>query len=76
MGGDARVFCLCSHLLSGQEGMWVGGGNNTQTWDAECFGSEQFSDVLWSAVDEVIGLCDCDVYCYSGDMEGDPFGAC
>jgi hypothetical protein len=56
--------------------MWVGGGNNTQTWDAECFGSEQFSDVLWSAVDEVIGLCDCDVYCYSGDMEGDPFGAC
>ena len=31
--------------------------------------------MLWSAVDEVIGLCECDVYCYSGDMEGDPFGA-
>lgn len=44
-----------------------------KTWDAERCGSEQFSDVLWSAVDEVIGLCECDVYCYSGDMEGDPF---
>ena len=55
--------------------MWVG-RIQKQTWEAECFGSEQFSDVLWSAVDEVIGLCDCDVYCYSGDMEGDPFGAC
>lgn len=42
-------------------------------WNEQSFGSQSFDDILWSAVDEVIGLCECDVYCYQGDMEGDPF---
>lgn len=45
----------------------------SKLWDEQSFGAQSFGAVLWSAVDEVIGLCECDVYCYHGDMEGDPF---
>eukprot|EP00887_Chlorella_sp_A99_P002729 scaffold6.g2729.t1 len=38
------------------------------------FGEGPFLDCLWGAIDEVIGLKECDVYSYKTDMEGDPFG--
>mmetsp|Transcript_15299 Transcript_15299/g.29401 ORF Transcript_15299/g.29401 Transcript_15299/m.29401 type:complete len:234 (-) Transcript_15299:661-1362(-) len=45
----------------------------SKVWHEQSLGAQTFSDALWTAVDEVIGLCECDVYCYHGDMEGDPF---
>jgi hypothetical protein len=45
----------------------------SKLWAEQSLGAQTFSDELWSAVDEVIGLCECDVYQYHGDMEGDPF---
>lgn len=38
------------------------------------FGEEPFLDTLWTAIDEVINLKDCDVYSYKSDLETDPFG--
>mmetsp|Transcript_22297 Transcript_22297/g.26824 ORF Transcript_22297/g.26824 Transcript_22297/m.26824 type:complete len:242 (-) Transcript_22297:728-1453(-) len=32
-----------------------------------------FLDNMWTAMDEVIGLIDTDVYCYNADSDGDPF---
>ena len=37
------------------------------------FGEEPFLDCLWSAIDEVIALKECDVYSYQSDHEADPF---
>jgi len=36
-------------------------------------GGAPLLEVLWSAIDEVIALCDCDVYTYRAQLEGDPF---
>lgn len=38
------------------------------------FGEEPFLDTLWSAIDDVIELKECDVYSYKSDLETDPFG--
>lgn len=38
------------------------------------FGEEPFLDTLWTAIDEVITLKECDVYSYKSDLETDPFG--
>lgn len=38
------------------------------------FGEEPFLDTLWSAIDDVIQLKECDVYSYKSDLETDPFG--
>ena len=37
-------------------------------------GEEPFFDCLWTAIDEVIDMKDCDVYSYKSDLETDPFG--
>ncbi|KAK3283405.1 hypothetical protein CYMTET_8896 [Cymbomonas tetramitiformis] len=43
-----------------------------KVWNQEEPG-QNFLDVLWQSVDEVMDLKDCDVYSYNADMEGDPF---
>mmetsp|Transcript_9764 Transcript_9764/g.13254 ORF Transcript_9764/g.13254 Transcript_9764/m.13254 type:complete len:234 (-) Transcript_9764:111-812(-) len=45
----------------------------SKLWGANCVGADTFSEALWLAVDEVITLCDCDVYSYTALMDGDPF---
>ncbi len=46
-----------------------------QIWDSTPgYGDRPFGDTLWSALDEAIGLSDCDVYSYKSDGEDDPFG--
>lgn len=47
----------------------------SKVWEATPgFGEEPFLDCLWSAVDEVMVLKECDVYSYKSDLESDPFG--
>lgn len=38
------------------------------------FGEEPFLDTVWTSIDEVIKLDECDVYSYKSDLETDPFG--
>mmetsp|Transcript_11354 Transcript_11354/g.34118 ORF Transcript_11354/g.34118 Transcript_11354/m.34118 type:complete len:231 (-) Transcript_11354:966-1658(-) len=38
------------------------------------YGGRPFMDALWAALDEAIGLSECDVYSYKSDGEDDPFG--
>jgi hypothetical protein len=47
----------------------------SRIWDnTPGYGERPFGDTLWSALDEAIGLSDCDVYSYKSDGEDDPFG--
>eukprot|EP00243_Klebsormidium_subtile_P012106 TRINITY_DN721_c0_g1_i2.p1 TRINITY_DN721_c0_g1~~TRINITY_DN721_c0_g1_i2.p1 ORF type:complete len:231 (+),score=41.28 TRINITY_DN721_c0_g1_i2:277-969(+) len=45
-----------------------------QVWARDVGDSTPFLEALWSAIDEVIQLVDCDVYSYKSDHDGDPFG--
>eukprot|EP00898_Chlorokybus_atmophyticus_P003364 jgi/Chlat1/4028/Chrsp26S04086 len=46
-----------------------------KVWDASRGDCEQpLLEVLWTAVDQVIDVVDCDVYSYNCDRDGDPFG--
>ena len=45
----------------------------TKAWAVENGKDSTFSDDLWSAVDEVISMYECDIYSYNPD-ESDPFG--
>ena len=38
-------------------------------------GEAPFLDSLWTAIDEAVGLRECEVYSYKSDGETDPFGA-
>ena len=45
----------------------------TKAWANENGGDLSFSEQLWSAVDKVINMYECDIYSYNPD-ESDPFG--
>lgn len=38
------------------------------------YGERPFMEALWAALDEAIGLNECDIYSYKSDGENDPFG--
>lgn len=38
------------------------------------YGERPFMEALWAALDEAIGLTECDIYSYKSDGENDPFG--
>lgn len=45
-------------------------------WEATPgYGERPFMEALWAALDEAIGLTECDIYSYKSDGENDPFGA-
>eukprot|EP00250_Pteridium_aquilinum_P001738 c11951_g1_i2 orf=83-505(+) len=44
----------------------------SKVWACEFGEDAPFYGCIWDAVDEVIGLEDCDVYSYNPEVEGDP----
>mmetsp|Transcript_7601 Transcript_7601/g.13081 ORF Transcript_7601/g.13081 Transcript_7601/m.13081 type:complete len:235 (+) Transcript_7601:127-831(+) len=79
---DYDFSCLRAHHFRKEEDVRFAKENidhllleSAKLWDQGdiCDQSERFSEVLWAAVDEVIGLVDCDVYQYNAIHEGDPF---
>eukprot|EP00850_Spirogloea_muscicola_P013809 SM000095S25023 [mRNA] locus=s95:485055:487878:- [translate_table: standard] len=45
----------------------------SKLWELQVGDDTPLLEGLWSAIDEVIGLADCDVYQYKSELDGDPF---
>lgn len=77
---DYDFSCLRAHHFRKEHDVRLAKGNidnllleTSKMWDRDALATDRFSEVLWAAIDEVIGLCDCDVYQYNAIQEGDPF---
>ena len=46
----------------------------TKAWSVENGNDPTFSESLWSVINEVISMYDCDIYSYNPEYESDPFG--
>lgn len=46
----------------------------TKSWVQENGSEFTFSETLWSAIDKVISIYECDIYSYNPEYESDPFG--
>ena len=46
----------------------------TKAWSEENGPKVTFAETLWSVINEVISLYECDIYCYKPEYESDPFG--
>eukprot|EP00475_Leptophrys_vorax_P046458 TRINITY_DN9990_c0_g2_i2.p2 TRINITY_DN9990_c0_g2~~TRINITY_DN9990_c0_g2_i2.p2 ORF type:complete len:117 (+),score=9.33 TRINITY_DN9990_c0_g2_i2:93-443(+) len=44
-----------------------------QTWEEEMGSDASLTDTLWSSIDDVIQLSECDVYSYQPDIDTDIF---
>lgn len=53
---------------------WVLGTINTQMHAAAGDRFDLLTQQMWAAVDEEIGLHDCDIYSYNPDLASDPYG--